>query len=139
MWANWFMCFLLFLCALLVLFVCTIIIMTSHTLQLASEPFEAIKAERKTIESRLYDTKRQQIQLGDQLVFVNRDLPDQTIIAKVIDLHRFRTFRDMFEHTSISKFAKTSVDEAETQIRQFYSAEDEAVNGVLGIEFKLVQ
>lgn len=35
--------------------------MTTHHLQLAAEPFEAITNGRKTIESRLYDEKRQLI------------------------------------------------------------------------------
>lgn len=113
--------------------------MAAHTLQLATEPFEAIKAGQKTIESRLYDAKRQQIQRGDQLVFVNREDPAQSLHAEVIGLHRFHTFRELFEHTDIAKFAQPSVADAEQQIRQFYSSDDEATHTVLGIEFKLVQ
>lgn len=133
------LCIFSYFCVSCLSFVYTIITMTSHTLQLATEPFAAIEAGQKTIESRLYDEKRQQIQRGDQLVFVNREDPAQTLRAEVIDLHCFDTFRELFEHTDIAKFAKSSIGSAEAQIRQFYSPEDEATNGVLGIEFKLVQ
>ncbi len=56
--------------------------MTVHSLQLATEPFNAILEGRKTIESRLYDEKRQTIQIGDTLVFTNRENTEQTIEAR---------------------------------------------------------
>ena len=39
-----------------------------HYLRLASAPFDAIVSGQKTIESRLYDEKRQAIQLGDTII-----------------------------------------------------------------------
>ena len=47
--------------------------MNIHQLQLATVPFEAITSGVKTIESRLYDEKRQTIQLGDTIIFTNRE------------------------------------------------------------------
>lgn len=41
--------------------------MILHQLKLASLPFESIKSGRKTIESRLYDEKRREINLGDEI------------------------------------------------------------------------
>jgi ASC-1-like (ASCH) protein len=38
--------------------------MITHQLKLATEPFDVIVSGNKTIESRLYDEKRQKIQLG---------------------------------------------------------------------------
>lgn len=113
--------------------------MITHTLQLASEPFEAIRAGHKTIESRLYDKKRQQIQLGDQIVFVNRENTEQTVAATVVGLLCYASFHELFKHNDITKFGRSSVGDAEAQIRKFYSSEDEAALSVLGIEFKLVQ
>lgn len=46
--------------------------MTTHKLSLHPEPFATIASGHKTIESRLYDEKRRKIQLGDQIVFINR-------------------------------------------------------------------
>ena len=50
--------------------------MNIHQLQLATVPFDAITSGVKTIESRLYDEKRQTIQLGDTIIFTNRENTD---------------------------------------------------------------
>lgn len=108
-----------------------------YSLQLATVPFNAIVSRGKVIESRLYDEKRQLIQLGDTIVFVNRESPDQTVEAKVIGLLRYATFRDLFTHNDSSKFGGESIEWLENQINEFYSIEDQERNGVIGIEFEL--
>ena len=70
--------------------------MITHQLKLATEPFNAITSGNKTIESRLYDEKRQKIQLGDEIVFTNRDNPSQIATVKVVGLLRYATFQDLF-------------------------------------------
>lgn len=111
--------------------------MTTHRLQLATTPFQAIEAQQKTIESRLYDKKRQMISIGDELIFVNRENPEQSLTATVIGLLRYNTFHDLFMHNTPQKFGGESVEWLESQINEFYSIEDQAINGVIGIEFKL--
>lgn len=111
--------------------------MTTHTLQLATEPFQAIQSGDKTIESRLYDEKRQKIEIGDVLIFVNRETPEQTIEAKVIGLLRYATFEELFDHNTPTKFGGPSVEWLLHQINEFYSIEDQHQYGVLGIEFQL--
>ena len=63
--------------------------MTTHQLTLATEPFNAITSGNKTIESRLYDEKRQKIQLGDEVTFTNRENTSQTVAVKVVGLLRY--------------------------------------------------
>ena len=58
--------------------------MTTHQLKLATEPFNAIISGDKTIESRLYDTKRQKIQIGDQIIFTNIDNSKQTVPLRLL-------------------------------------------------------
>lgn len=111
--------------------------MTIHTLQLATEPFNAIVSGQKTIESRLYDEKRQSIQIGDKLVFANREQSDQTVNADVIGLLRYETFHDLFAHNEPTKFGGPSVEWLERQINEFYTIDEQKKNGVIGIEFKL--
>lgn len=55
--------------------------MTTHQLKLATEPFNAIISGNKTIESRLYDAKRQKIQIGDQII-----LQIEIILSKLLPL-----------------------------------------------------
>ena len=112
--------------------------MIVHSLQLATEPFNAIVFGKKTIESRLYDEKRRIIQLGDSIKFTNREDTDQTVLVKVIGLLRYETFYDLFSHNTPSKFGGESVQWLENQINEFYSIEEQKQNGVIGIEFELV-
>ncbi len=109
-----------------------------HNFKLAAEPFNAIKSGKKTIESRLYDEKRQKIQLGDVVVFTNRVDAGQVIRTKVIGLLRYATFKDLFLHNNPSKFGGQDVGWLKKQVSQFYSLEEQKQNGVLGIEFEII-
>ncbi len=111
--------------------------MTTHQLKLATEPFNAIISGNKTIESRLYDAKRQKIQIGDRIIFTNRDNSEQTVTAEVVGLLRYATFRDLFSHNNPRKFGGDNVEWLENQISEFYSIEDQKIHGVIGIEFKV--
>ena len=111
--------------------------MTTHQLKLATEPFNAIISGNKTIESRLYDTKRQKIQIGDRIIFTNRDNSEQTVTAEVVGLLRYATFRDLFSHNNPRKFGGDNVEWLENQISEFYSIEDQKIYGVIGIEFRV--
>lgn len=112
--------------------------MTTHQLRLATEPFDVIVSGNKTIESRLYDEKRQKIQIGDQIIFTNREDPSQTATVKVAGLQRHATFRDLFLQNDPRKFGGESVEGLESQINKFYSLHDQRQNGIVGIEFELI-
>ena len=111
--------------------------MTTHQLKLATEPFNAIISGDKTIESRLYDAKRQKIQIGDRIIFTNRDNSEQTVTAEVVGLLRYATFRYLFSHNNPRKFGGDNVEWLENQISEFYSLSDQLENGVIGIEFEI--
>lgn len=112
--------------------------MHTHYLTLTQDPFNAIASGIKTIESRLYDEKRRRIQLGDQVVFTNRNNTSQTVTVRVIGLLRYRTFHDLFLHNNPKKFGGENIEWLERQIHQFYSMEAQLENGVVGIEFVMV-
>ena len=110
--------------------------MNIHKLRLSEEPFVAIASGHKTIESRLYDEKRRKIQLGDQIVFINRVDSEQTVVVTVVGLLRYTTFHDLFSHNDPRKFGGESVEWLECQIYEFYSTAGQERYGVLGIEFE---
>jgi ASC-1-like (ASCH) protein len=112
--------------------------MKIHDLKLSAEPFNAIASGQKTIESRLYDYKRKKIELGDIIVFINREEPSQTLKVHVVGLLRYKTFNDLFSNHEVAKFGGTNKDRLIDQIREFYSDADEVNNGVIGIQFKLI-
>ena len=112
--------------------------MRTHALQLATKPFTDISGGNKVIESRLYDQKRQLIELGDTIVFTNRHQPDQTITVEVTGLLVYKTFYDLFNSNLPNKFGGPNVAWLLDQIHKFYSLADEAQNGVVGIQFKVI-
>lgn len=61
-----------------------------HTMKLKQEPFEKIKNGFKTIELRLYDEKRQKVQVGDYIEFSLIDNSREKLQTRVTALHRFR-------------------------------------------------
>ena len=99
--------------------------MNTHQLQLATAPFKAITSGVKTIESRLYDEKRQLIQIGDTIAFTDRDNPGQAVSVKVIGLLRYETFHDLFSHNNPARFGGESVEWLENQINEFYSVDQQ--------------
>lgn len=112
--------------------------MNLQQLKLASLPFELIKSGRKTIESRLYDEKRREINLGDEIEFTNRET-GETLLSKVIGLHRYPNFETMFNSMGPERFGGESVDWLLKQIYEFYSREDEEKFGVIGIEISKLE
>lgn len=112
--------------------------MIEHELKLATEPFEAIVSGKKTVESRLYDEKRQTIQIGDTIVFVNRESHSHIIRVKVIGLLRYKSFIDLFSHNNPAKFGGEDVIWLLNQINEFYSLESQEHYDVAGIEFTLL-
>lgn len=109
-----------------------------HELQLATEPFKAIISGKKTIESRLFDEKRQKIVIGDEITFTNRENITQKVNVRVTNLLHDETFHDLFIHNNPSKFGGESVAWLDNQIREFYSEADQRKNGVVGIEFEVM-
>jgi len=111
--------------------------MHTHTLSLTTTPFEAIADGKKTVESRLWDEKRQRIALGDTLIFTHRDIPENTITARVIGLLRYSSFEELFTHNDPAKFDGSSPQALLDQIHTFYTVDQEQAHGVIGIEFQV--
>lgn len=107
-------------------------------MRLADEPFEKIWREEKTVEIRLNDEKRREINVGDKIFFHLLSKEDSIIIATVTALHRFDTFQQLFSSALFSKIGSgdMSADEAAQRMYQYYTAEQEQKYGVLGIEIK---
>lgn len=107
-----------------------------HHMQLQPKPFELIKNETKTIEIRLNDEKRRKIKIGDEIVFSLADKPSQILKTRVVNLYRFKTFKDLFEAFPPRALgAKNKKDLA--GVYKYYSIEQEKKFGVLGIELKV--
>ena len=113
--------------------------MKTHYLRLTARPFAAITTGKKTIETRLFDEKRQKIAVGDRIVFHNTEDTSQTITVLVTGLYKHATFRELFSSHKPEEFGGASVEQLIDQIYTFYSKEDEIKYGVVGIEIKIEQ
>lgn len=113
----------------------------THTLNLHPQPFALIADGRKTIELRLYDEKRRQIQVGDTLVFTHSDDPAQTLTAQVTALHLYPDFAALYAALPLDKcgyLPEELATAAPEDMNVYYSAEKQAQYGVVGIEIALL-
>lgn len=97
--------------------------------------FIAVESGIKVIESRIFDDKRQRIKLGDRIHFKNAAERDRVVVAEVLGLLRYATFSAMFSDISVSLFGESSSKILEEQLYGFYSKDEEAEYGVVGIRF----
>lgn len=114
------------------------IIMQQHQMKLATEPYNKIASGKKVIESRLFDEKRQQIAIGDKIVFSENDKPENTVATEVKGLLRYQTFKELFADHEPSLFGEESRVFLLNQIKQFYSDDDEQKYGVVGVRLQLL-
>lgn len=70
--------------------------MAIYKMKLSREPFEKIASGQKIIESRLYDKKRQLINVGDYIEFSQSDDDTKRVLARVEALHRYKNFNRGF-------------------------------------------
>lgn len=110
-----------------------------HNMKLNNEPYNSIYYGKKDIEMRLYDEKRQLIDVGDIITFTNNDTKD-SFDAKVICLHRYENFDELY-----NKFDKLRLGYIEDEIAQvedmekYYSKAEIDKYGVVGIEIIVIR
>ncbi len=108
-------------------------------MRLHKGPFELIKNGSKTIELRLYDEKRQMINVGDTITFENRSDGDK-IIVKVIALHKYPSFEELYKHFNKVSIGYKEDEEANPKdMELYYSSEEQSKYGVVGIEMELIK
>lgn len=108
-----------------------------YEMRLNKLPFEQMVEGKKTIEVRLNDAKRKLLAIGDEILFSNRDNPNQTIVKKVADLRLYNSFAEMAnnENCVLAGFNKGyTVEEVVDCYYTFYTIEEEKRFGVLVIE-----
>ncbi|MCC7500225.1 ASCH domain-containing protein [Candidatus Nomurabacteria bacterium] len=97
-------------------------------------PFGRIRDGAQVIESRLNDEKRQVIKKGDHLVFALRPDYIEKVEVEVVELIHAPTFSELFAGRPSVEFG----DQKPENMYEYYSKEDEAKYGVVGIKFKVV-
>lgn len=107
---------------------------------LDSDVFDIVKAGDKNVEARLYDEKRKQLKVGDTLIFLRRPLEKDKIIAKVIDLVRYKTFDELVEHYDMKRLYLEGYTKEMylKEMSRFYTMEEQLKDGVLAIHFEVL-
>lgn len=109
-----------------------------HYMKLKESPFMKIKNGSKTIELRLNDEKRQQVQVGDFIEFSLIGNPCEKIQTRVTALHHFDSFQELYSALPKEKLGYASADvPAPNHMDEYYSREKQEQYGVLGIELRM--
>lgn len=105
-----------------------------YKMKLNESPFETIKNGTKTIEFRLFDEKRQQIKVGDQIEFSKLPNLQEKLLVDVVELYREDTFENLFRklYTDEEEIARKT-----KAMYEIYSPEKEQEYGILGIKIKI--
>ena len=106
-----------------------------HKMKLQENPFERIKNGTKTVEFRLFDEKRKQIKIGDQIEFSKLPDLEEKILVEVLDLYREESFEKLFKKLFTDE---EEIVEKVKGMNRFYSKEDQDKYGVLGIKIKVI-
>lgn len=111
-----------------------------HELKLQPKYYEYMLNGTKRIEIRLFDEKRQQINIGDTIKFLNEAELTENFKVKIIGLLRYNSFEDMFKDFDISVLADKSMAKEELMqgLEQFYTKEKQKQYGVLRIRIELI-
>lgn len=114
---------------------------TTHHMQLNPRPFELIASGEKTIELRLNDPKRQAIRVGDLIVFTNASNEDEKLTTRVIALHSFANFAQLYAGIPLEKCGYSPAELATASpkdMEAYYTPAQQAQYGVLGIEIQVI-
>lgn len=112
-----------------------------HILKLRPRYFDYINEGTKRIELRLYDEKRQKINLGDTIIFQKEPELEDTMKVKVIGLCRYNTFVELFNDFDIEILADKSMTKEEllNVLSEFYTPEKQKQYGVVGIRIEKIK
>lgn len=99
-----------------------------------------IKSGTKNIELRLYDEKRQQIKVGDTILFINRG-DDYTMICRVVGLCIFESFAELIAVVGAKPCGwdkDTPSIDPDADMEAYYPKADIQKYGALGIVLKVL-
>ena len=113
----------------------------THIMRLNPLPFKMIASGEKTIELRLNDEKRRKLNRKDLITFVNTEDSLKTITAEVIDIYKYKSFKELYAVLPLLKCGYTMEDVktvSPEDMLAYYSAKQQEKYGVLGIEIKVI-
>lgn len=112
-----------------------------HNMKLRIQPFNKIRSGQKTFELRLYDEKRQQLRVNDEIEFTCIDSYETPITVQILSLRLFKNFAELYDTLPLLQcgYTEETIKGADPDdMNQYYSVEEQARYGVVGIEIKVI-
>lgn len=107
-----------------------------HTMKLNAAPFAMIKSGQKRVEMRLYDEKRRQIKIDDEILFAHAET-GEILPCKVKGLCICGDFNQLYSRYNPMVLGYSADEKADPQdMLAYYSQENIDAYGVVGIEVK---
>lgn len=105
---------------------------------LDADIFDLIENGSKDVEVRLYDEKRQQLKIGDELLFLKRPDDIEKIRVRVVDLKHYNSLVELVDNYEMKRiyYEDCNKEDYILEMQRFYSISDQEKYGVLAIEFK---
>lgn len=107
-----------------------------HQLSVREPYYHLLKSGVKTVELRLWDEKRQKIQVGDTIVFLKAENPHDSFSATVISLIHARSFRELSEMISPQSAGFSNREALVKTMRSIYTLDAQEKTGVVGIQIQ---
>lgn len=112
-----------------------------YSMNLREKPYQLMKSGEKTIELRLYDEKRSKLNINDEIEFTCIDSTEEPINVRVVGLHRFDSFEELYNVLPLLKcgYTNKTINTADPEdMMQYYSRNEQSQYGVIGIEIELL-
>ena len=109
----------------------------THEMRLDTRHFDRMARGEKTVEMRLFDEKRQKISVGDSIVFTDASDASRQLSVRVVALHRFANFADLYRTLPLVQCGYTPEEIAlasPTDMEIYYPIAEQNRYGVVGIE-----
>lgn len=109
-----------------------------HRMNLRCQPFDKIAIGEKDIELRLFDEKRQQLNVGDEIQFKCNER-SSVLYAVVESLNVYKDFKQLYDSEPLERcgYNRDRLDSASyTDMQQYYSEEEVLQHGVVAIHLK---
>jgi ASC-1-like (ASCH) protein len=115
--------------------------MMEHARNRSESAYNKITTSKKSIEIRLFDEKRQKLNVGDIIEFSKLSNLEDKVKVEIVALLRYKSFRGLVHDFGMEYYGYPKdypVDEFVKSFYSIYSKEEEKEFGVLGIKLKLL-
>ena len=110
-----------------------------HILKLQQRYYESMKNGVKQIELRLFDEKRKNIKIGDEIEFKKEPDLNESFIARVKAILLYENFESLIDDYPIEILSDLNTNKKELveELNKFYSKQKQEQYNVVGIRVEL--